>query len=73
MAEDDTTLFMFVHGNTVLTSIYRGSNVVGTNTTNPDTDGKVNVWLSTPGFATSTVSVKNRLGGTRVFTLYTFG
>jgi len=70
---DHTTNFMFVHGGESLTDIYRGSNVVGSLTANPGTDGKVNVWLSNYGFATSTVSVQNRLGSPRVFTLYTFG
>jgi hypothetical protein len=70
---DHTTNFMFIHGGNSLIDIYRGSNVVGNSVTNPDTDGKVNVWLSNYGYATSTVSVKNRLGDTRVFTLYTFG
>jgi hypothetical protein len=73
VAEDHTATFMFAHGGTTLTDIYRGSNVVGNGTTNPGTDGRVNVWLSDYSFGTSTVSVQNRLGGTRVFTLYTFG
>jgi len=73
VAEDHTTNFMFVHGGTTLTDIYRGANVVGSGTTNPGTPNKVNVWLSNYGYGTSTVSVQNRLIGTRVFTLYTFG
>jgi hypothetical protein len=73
VAEDHTTIFMFAHGGTTLTDIYRGSNVVGSGTTNPGTPNRVNVWLSDYSFGTSTVSVQNRLTGTRVFTLYTFG
>lgn len=44
-----------------------GSNVVF-GSANPDTDGKVNIW--TPG--ASTISIKNRMGSSRTFTLYSW-
>lgn len=49
--------------------IFAGSRMnIGT-TTNPDIDGEVNVWQS----SSTAVSIKNRLGSSRTFTLYSIG
>ena len=66
---DQTTNFMFIHGSNAIGGITSGSRISFANTTNPDVDGNVNLWCDT----SQTVSIKNRLGSTRVFTLYSFG
>jgi len=75
VAYDYTTNYMFVHGGTSLIDIYKGSDIVKGGTANPGVVGltAVNVWASDYAYGTSTVSIQNRLGGTYVFNLYTFG
>lgn len=66
---DQRTNFMFVHGSNSIAGITAGSFISYANTVNPDVDGNVNLWCDT----SQTVSIKNRLGSTRVFTLFSFG
>lgn len=53
-------------GTNALSTIYAGSNVDNGGAANNDTDTDVNIWLS----AQHTISIKNRLGSERSFTVY---
>ncbi len=69
---DERANFIFIHGSNVINGITAGSLISYANTTNPDVDGKINLWCDT----SQTVSIKNRFGtpgSFRVFTLYSFG
>lgn len=65
----DNASCVFRHGSSTTTSISAGANVSLGTSSNPDVDGNINIWSS----ATDIISVKNRLGSSRTFTLYTFG
>ena len=65
----DATTCMFSNGSTTNTSIISGASIALGNTTNPDTALFVNIWSDT----SQTISIKNRLAVSRVFTVYTFG
>lgn len=65
----DSASCVFRHGSSTTTSISAGANVSLGTSTNPDVDGNVNIWSS----SSDIISIKNRLGSSRVFTLYTFG
>jgi hypothetical protein len=67
-----TSNFLFLHGNSTITSVSAGSNVVFANTSNPDTDTKLNVWINTAA-SPPVITIKNRLGQSTVFTLFTLG
>ncbi len=57
---------MMVSGTTAV-SLHTGSaTVLGTSGSNPDTDGKLNVWMSSNGV----VSVKNRLGTSKLLRVW---
>jgi hypothetical protein len=58
---------IFCQSTTALTEIYIGTNVV-TGTANPDTDTKLNLFLSSSGV----LGVKNRRGTSRYVTVYFF-
>jgi len=62
------TNFLFTQGSSTITSISAGANVSSANTTNPDVDGNMNVWIDS-----NLVRIKNRLGSSRVFTLFSMG
>lgn len=49
--------------------VFQGSNVSIAATVNPDVDTDVNIWHS----SSTGVSIKNRLGSSRTFTLYSIG
>jgi hypothetical protein len=63
-----TTNFLFSHGTNTITSISAGTNVSFANTTNPDVDTDLNVWIDS-----DLVRIKNRLGSSRTFTLFSMG
>jgi hypothetical protein len=65
---DGTTNFLFSQGTNTITSISAGTNVSFANTTNPDVDTDLNVWI-----ASDLIRIKNRLGSSRVFTLFSMG
>ena len=67
-----TSNFLFLQGNSTITSVSAGSSVAFANTSNPDTDTKLNVWIDT-GASPPVITIKNRLGQSTVFTLFTFG
>ncbi len=57
---------IFTNDGQTAVSVFAGSNsALGTSGTNPDTDGKANYWMS----AASVLSIKNRLGSTRDFSV----
>lgn len=64
-----TQAIWFQVGQNTPAQIYIGSNVQIAATVNPDVDGDVNIWHSSG----TGVSIKNRLGSTRTFTLYSIG
>jgi hypothetical protein len=66
-----STNFLFLHGDDIITSISAGSNISFANTANPNVDTDLNVWIDST--VSPVISIKNRLGDTRVFTLFTFG
>ena len=66
------TNFLFLHGDSLITSISAASAVVFANTSNPNTDTKVNVWIDTAA-SPPAINIKNRLGDSYVFTLITLG
>ncbi len=63
-----TTNFLFSHGTNTITSISAGTNVSFANTTNPDVDTDLNVWIDS-----DLIRIKNRLGSSRTFTLFSMG
>jgi hypothetical protein len=63
-----TTNFLFSQGTNTITSISAGTNVSFANTTNPDVDTDLNVWIDS-----DLIRIKNRLGSSRVFTLFSMG
>jgi hypothetical protein len=65
----DNASCVFRHGSSTTTSISAGANVSLGTSSNPDVDGNVNIWSSSADI----ISIKNRLGSSRTFTLYTFG
>lgn len=65
---DGTTNFLFSQGTNTITSISAGTNVSFANTANPDVDTDLNVWI-----ASDLIRIKNRLGSSRVFTLFSMG
>lgn len=64
--------FLFLHGDSTITSVSAGSNVAFANTSNPNTDTRVNVWIDTAA-SPPAINIKNRLGDSYVFTLITLG
>jgi hypothetical protein len=66
ITEADSAI-IFCQGTGVLTEIWSGANVVS-GTTNPDTDTKMNLFLSASGV----LGVKNRRGTSRYVTVYFF-
>jgi hypothetical protein len=65
---DGTTNFLFSQGTNTITSISAGTNVSFANTTNPDVDTDLNVWIDS-----NLIRIKNRLGSSRTFTLFSMG
>ena len=63
------TNFLFLHGDSTITSVSAGSLVAFANTANPNAASKVNVWIQ----GGATINIKNNLGSSRVFTLFTLG
>jgi len=64
-----SSMALLAYNGTSIVVIWSGSNVsVGTSGVNPDVDTDVNIWISPSG----TLNIKNRLGSTRTFDVYTF-
>lgn len=63
-----TTNFLFSQGTNTITSISAGANVSFANTTNPDVIANLNVWINS-----NLIRIKNRLGSSRAFTLFSMG
>jgi hypothetical protein len=64
------TNFLFLHGDSLITSVSAGSHVAFANTVNPNTSIRANVWIDP---LTLLINVKNRLGDSYIFTLITLG
>jgi hypothetical protein len=67
-----TTNFLFFHGTSTVTSVSAGTDIASANTSNPNTDTKLNVWIDTAA-SPPAINIKNRLGDSYVFTLITLG
>jgi hypothetical protein len=66
------TNFLFLHGDSTITSVSAGSRIAFADTANPNTATKLNVWIDTAA-SPPAINIKNLTGDSYVFTLITLG